>query len=203
MFFSENQSVVSIFTRRYWKESADQIKNVKIMSVAAILMALNLIIANFYIVVGDNLKVYFTFAVRALVAIICGPVVALYYGFIQDILGYIMNPAGAFFPGYTLTSMLSVFIFAIFLYRTRITMVKIFISKLIINLFVNIMLGSLWSNIMYGKAFYYYFAKSLIKNLILLPFEVLVLIAVLQFTLPVIGRYFNLPNQNIKKIPFF
>ena len=77
-------------------------------------------------------------------------------------------------------------IFGLFFYRTRITIWKTALAKALINYGINVMLGSLWNSILFGKAFIYYAGTSLIKNTILLPFEVLILYALMKALVPIL-----------------
>ena len=192
----------SIFNKSYWKSAADELKDVKIIAFAALILALNIVMQGFFVPVGESLRVYFTFIIKGIGCMVFGPVVALCYGFIGDILGYIMFPTGGFFPGYTISSMLGVFIYALFFYKSKITVMRIFLAKLTVNVFVNIILGSVWSAILYSKGYYYYFAKSIIKNLTLLPFEVILMVIVFQIMIPIIKRSGIIKNDGFVKIPF-
>lgn len=41
----------------------------------------------------------------------------LVFGFVEDILGFILQPTGDFFPGYTLSTMAGVLVYALCFYR--------------------------------------------------------------------------------------
>lgn len=189
------------FSPAYWRCAAGELSNIRILAVAALFMALDFVISSMFIPVGENLRIYFSFFVKALGCMIYGPVVGLVTGFAGDILGYFVHPNGAFFPGYTLTSMLSALTYALFFYRTKITVLKIFCCKLFINVFINIGLGSLWSAMQFGKGFYYYLAKSTVKNFLLLPLEVALLVLFFRMMLPVVERMKLAPPRAEHRIP--
>lgn len=177
-----------ILSISYWRKAAAELKNLRKLILAALLIAAYVALSSAFIPVGANLRVYFRFLAVALSSAVCGPVIAMISGFLSDIIGYIIFPSGAFFPGYTLSAILSALIFALFLYDTRITILKIAIAKLIINVFVNILLGSLWSAILYDKGYLYYFLQSLTKNLLLLPIEIILVYLLLQALLPILSK---------------
>lgn len=152
------------------------------------LMALTMVISNYFIPLGDNLKVFFTFLPKAVYCAIGGPLMGLAAGFVSDILGYMMHADGGFFPGYTLSTMLGCFTYALFLYRTKITFTRCLLSKVCVSLFVNIGLGSLWSQMMYGKGYLFYLGRSVIKNITLLPVEVLLMFAMFCALRPIAKR---------------
>lgn len=56
---------------------------------------------------------------RSVCAWVCGPVLGLLFAFAEDILSFFLTGGGGypFFPGYTLTTMLGVLTYALFLYR--------------------------------------------------------------------------------------
>ena len=155
--------------RDYWKAAAGSFKSVRMLAVCAMFIALRIAIGAVFIPVGENLRVYFTYAVTALGASIYGPLMALAEGFISDILGYFIAPSGGFFPGYTLSAMLGSVTYALFFYRQRPSVLRIFLCRLAVNLVINVLIGSIWSAMLMGKGYYYYLTKSVVKNLLLLP----------------------------------
>lgn len=159
----------------YWKAAAAEFHDLRTLTVVAMLVAVTLVISNFFVPLGDNLKVFFTFLPKAVYCAVGGPLIGLAAGFISDIIGYMMHPDGGFFFGYTLSTMLGAFIYGLCFYRTKITLPRVIIAKASINLFVNMGLGCLWSQMIYGKGYLYYLAKSTVKNLTLLPIEIALL----------------------------
>ncbi|MEA5011548.1 MAG: folate family ECF transporter S component [Angelakisella sp.] len=187
----------------WWRSALAEVRSFRTLILAALLLALRIVISSFYIPVGENLKIFFSFFVSGLGGVIFGPFVALLYGFASDILGYILHPDGGFFPGYVLSAMAGAFFYALFLYRSRITVLRIFLCKACINLLVNVGLGSLWSAMIYGKGYYYYLVKSVIKNLTLLPVETFLLVIFLGVMLPVMSKSGIVPAQPQKRIPLW
>lgn len=109
---------------------------------------------------------------------------------------------GPFFPGYTLTAMAGSFVYALFLYRARITVRRIVLCKLCVNLLVNVGLNCLWSAMLYSKGYLFYLGQSLAKNLLMLPVEVVILLTFLRIMLPVLSSAGLTPPQPTKHIPF-
>ena len=110
-------------------------------------------------------------------------------GAVTDIVSFLLNSKGyAFFPGYTLSAMLGMFVFGIFLYKKRITIIRLFAAKFCINYLVNAALGSVWSAMMMSKGYIYYLGQSLIKNTILLPIEVTILVLLFNLLIPLLER---------------
>lgn len=188
-------------SRGYWREASAMMNSLFALVFSALCAALSVLLNFLQIPVSDNLYIFFTYLVNGVFALVCGPVWAIPYGVATDLIGYLMYPNGGFFPGYTLNSVLGALLFALFFFRARITVLRIALCKLTINVVVNLALGCLWSSILFGKGYYYYFAKSLVKNLILLPLEVVLLTLLLGMLLPVLTRLRLTPPQPTDRIP--
>ena len=110
-------------------------------------------------------------------------------------MSFLLNSGGwPYFPGYALTTMLGCFTYALFFYRTKVTVWKIFLAKLLTNL-QNVILGALWSSILMGKGYLFYLADSAIKNLITLPIYTVILVVAFQALLPVMRKMGIISNQ--------
>ncbi|MEG0076704.1 folate family ECF transporter S component [Anaerorhabdus sp.] len=181
-----------------FKKSAQNLKSIKYLAIMAVFIALKVIMAGVFIPVGENLRISFSFLIIAVEACIIGPIPGLVSGFITDLIGFMLFPFGAFFPGYILSAMLNCFIYAVFLYDTRISITKLFLSKTIVSYFCNVLLGSLWSSMLYSKGFIFYATASVVKNTILLPIEVILLVIVFKLLLPYLQKKNLVPVQDSK-----
>ena len=184
-----------LFSRVYWQSAVKRLKNVRVLAVCALLIALTIAITTLYIPLPNNLHVFFDYTPKALCAMVCGPVAALGVGFVMDILGFLVRPMGAFFPGYTVTTMVTMLIYALGFYNRKLTIPRIAITKLIVNVVCNIGLNSLWNSILMGKAFTVFLAGSATKNLLLWPIEVIVIVVVFRLVTPVMEKYKLIPPQ--------
>ncbi len=189
------------FSARYWKEAAASVVCLRCLVFAALMVAAAIALSYFSIPIHESLKVSFGFLARSVCALVCGPVMAVLYGFVEDILGYILKPTGAFFPGYTLTTMLGCFWYAIFFFRARITITRICLAKLVTNV-QNVLLGSLWSAILYSKGYLFYMTSSALKNILCLPVQILMLVALFSALLPILQRMELVPRQMDEDIPW-
>ena len=84
--------------------------------------------------VATDVNITFGFIVNALGSMVYGPVVALLGGAVSDTLGYLVSPNGVYFFPFILLEMGGSFIFALFLYSTDITPVRLILSKFCVNL---------------------------------------------------------------------
>lgn len=191
------------FSKRYWQQSLQDFKSLRMLTLAALLIALRLILKNFNIPIAEGMNIYFGYLLNALGAMIYGPVMGMATGFVVDNLGFFLFPSQyGYFFGYTITAMAGSLIYALFFYRARITVLRIALAKLSVNVFVNIMLGALWSSMLYSKGYLYYLARSITKNLIMLPVEIILMTLFFQVMIPVLRQMKLIPPQPQKRIPF-
>ena len=181
--------------RAYWRGAAANFGSVRMLAVCAMFIAMRIAISALFIPVGENLRVYFTYAVTALGASIYGPLMALAEGFVSDILGYFIAPSGGFFPGYTLSAMLGSVTYALFFYQQKQSFLRIFLCRMTVNVVINILIGSVWSAVLYGKGYIYYVSKSVVKNLMLLPVEAVVMYTVFRTVNPLLRRMKFIPAE--------
>ena len=183
------------FSRGYWRDAAGELKDLRKLTFAALMIAACLILAKFKIPLGEGLSLSVTFLARALCATVCGPVVAIVFGAAEDTLGFFLASSnGPYFPGYMITTISGCIIYALFFYRQKVTLWRIILAKLITNI-QNVFLGSLWSAMLYSKGYIYYMSTSAWKNAIYLIPQILLLVLVLQAVLPIMHRLRWAPNQ--------
>lgn len=171
-----------------WKSSAEKLKSTRYLAIMAAMIAMKTVVSFWYIPVGENLHIGLSFLLVALEAAILGPCAGMISGFVTDLVSFMIAPSGPFFFGYTLTAMLGSLIYSLFFYHHPITLKRITLAKISTNYLVNVLLGSLWSAMLYSKGYYYYFVKSLIKNTILLPFEIAALFALFKLLMPYLKK---------------
>lgn len=155
-------------------------KNVRVLTGTALLIGLNIILGlagTLYLT--NELRIGFGFLTAALCGAVYGPSVAMVSGAITDVLGYLVQPVGAYFPGFTVTAILGGLFYGMILYQSRPTLVRCFIAKGLVNLVLNTGLNTLWHSVFFGKAAEVLLPARFLKNLCLWPIEALILFAVL------------------------
>lgn len=183
--------------------SAEKLKSVRYIAVMAIFIALKAVLSSIFIPVSENLRISITFLLSSSEAIIIGPVAAMASGAITDITGFMLHPTGPFFIGYTVSAMLGGLVYGLFFYCQRITVLKITLAKLIVNAFVNVLLGSLWSAAMYSKGYLFYAAKSVVKNALMLPIEVALMVLLFNLLIPLMENRRLIERKNRVPLPLF
>ncbi len=172
--------------------------NIKEMTIIAVLIAIHVVISTFYIQVFDNTRIMFTFIISALVGVIGGPLWSVIFAFCADTIAFMVHPFGAYFFGYTLTTIVTCLIYALGFYKKRLSIARIAITKTLVNVICNIMMNSFWSYLLYSNGYLYYLGQQSIKNLILLPIEIAVLVVVFKMLLPILKKKGYVNQSDIK-----
>ncbi len=178
------------FSAAYWRTAANEVKDLRKLLFAALMIAMCMALGQLQSMpLPGGARITWGFLARSVCAMVCGPVLGLLFAFAEDILSFFATGGGGypFFPGYTLTTMLGVLTYALFFYRTQITIRRIFLAKLLTNV-QNVVLGALWMAILSGKAWYVTAAGSAVKNLIMLPIQTVLLVLLFSALLPVLRR---------------
>ncbi len=190
------------FNRKYWVLSSKCFKKVKNLAVMAILFALMMCCKAIAMPSGFGaLGLSLTYLFFAIIAMLYGPLAGIVIGLFSDILGFILFPDGQmFFLGYTIDAMLAGFTYGIMLYRTKITFAKCLYARIIVNIFVNVILGSMWWAIINSFTFDAYVTYtvmiSLPKNLIyLLPQSIALFLVLKSVVKPI--KSFDLMDYRI------
>ncbi len=183
------------FSRAYWRDAAAELKDVRMLVFAALMVALRVAIKSLAIpVIPPTLYINLGFFVNALGAMIFGPVVAILGAAVSDTLGALLFPqgGGAYFFPFIFVEIAGSLIFALFLYRTRVTATRVILSRFCVNFFVNIILNApimwLYYKMVLGKSYVLFQLPQIIKNLALFPLESVLLILFLTVMTPLAYR---------------
>ncbi|MBR3570992.1 MAG: folate family ECF transporter S component [Oscillibacter sp.] len=190
------------FSAAYWRGAAAELRDLRKLLFAALMIALCIVLGAVpAVVLPYGGRVTWGFLARALCGCVCGPVLGAVFGFAEDILSFFLTGGGGypFFPGYTLTTMLGVFIYALFLYRADLTVRRVFLAKLLTNI-ENVVLGALWMAILSGKAYLATASASAIKNLVMLPVQTAILCALLALLLPYLKKSGLVPGDTASRL---
>ena len=187
----------------YWQEANRAAGCLKLLIFAALMIAVTRALSLIPGIPIWHTKLTWGCLARSVCALVCGPVLGLVFGFAEDILGFILQPTGDFFPGYTLSTMAGVLVYALFFFRRRITVVNLVLANAVVNLLVNAAMGSVWTTMVRGAGFLYWFVPSLTKNLITILPKAAVLYILFQALLPILQRMNLIPDQMEGRIRLF
>lgn len=169
------------------KEEAMHTKmSVKSISIIGILVAMEIILARFSIHTW-NLKIGFSFIPVVVAAIFYGPVTAGLVGAIGDIMGYILFPVGAYFPGFTLTAFVTGMIFGFFLRKSQ-SVLNIVLAVLCVQIFVSQFMNTYWISFLYGSPYWALFATRIYQTAAMIAVEIISTLLIVKKVVPVLTR---------------
>lgn len=118
-------------------------KSVQTLAVCGMLIALDVVLTRFLSVNTWNLRIGFSFLAVALAAYWYGPVGGGLVHGLSDLLGALLFPIGAYFPGYTLSAALIGVIYGVCFHR-RERFLPIVAGVLLSQGVCSVLLNSLW-----------------------------------------------------------
>lgn len=182
--------------------SANEFSSIRSLSVTGLFIAVSMILEKFTI----NLplfKINFAFLALAVIGMLTGPTMGFAAGLICDLVGYIANPDGGFFPAYTLVAGVQGLIYGVCLYRkqehfcifgqneTISLMARAVIARLLDVIIINLVINT-WLNMHYGfipqQAFGMAVSARLLKNVLELFADIPLLFVLLPAALAAYKR---------------
>lgn len=124
----------------------------KTLTALGMLLASEIVLSRFLSFSAWNVKIGFSFVPIVVAAILYGPVPAGVLAALGDFLGAILFPIGPYFPGFTLTALLTGLTFGLFLFKKQ-SALRILGAVAIVQLILGLLLNTLWISILYGSPF--------------------------------------------------
>ena len=187
------------FSKAYWRDAAAELKSTKMLVITALLIALRVALKPLAIPLGNpQLCIQTAMLATALGAMIFGPVMAIPAAIISDTIGFMIFPNGDYFLPFVLTEIASTLVYALCLYRAKITTGRVILARFIICFFVNMILQTLiiaWQYTYMGnpesaknQILGIFTVSRLFKNLFFFPIESVVMTLFLRALVPVTYR---------------
>lgn len=187
------------FSAAYWRDAAAELKDVKMLVITALLIALRVALKPLAIPIGGpQLGIQTAMLATALGAMVFGPVVAIPAAIISDTIGFVLWPNGDYFLPFVLTEIASTMIYALFLYRAKPTATRVMLARFFICFLVNVVLQQFiiaWQYTYMGnpesakkQVMDIMTVARIFKNLCMFPIESVVLTLFLKLLTPVVTR---------------
>ena len=148
--------------------------NIKLLVTISILVALHVILSRFFSINAWNIRIGFAFIPIFVAAYLHGTLAAGTVAGIADVLGAILFPSGPFFPGFTLTSILTGIIYGVLLNKQQ-TKLRIAVAVLLDALICTIALNSLWITLLYDTPYLALVSTRVIQSAVTMPVEFVVI----------------------------
>ena len=201
------------FSKAYWRDAAAELKDVKMLVITALMIALRIALKPFAIYIGPQMAIQTATLATALGAMIFGPVVAIPAAIISDTVGFMIFPSGEYFLPFMLTEIASTMIYALCLYRAKPSATRVIVARFLICFLVNVVLQQLifaWQYTYQGNPdkakdsiMGIMTVARIFKNLFFFPIESVVITLFLKVLVPVTARakltYDNNANLSFSK----
>lgn len=157
-------------------------KNKKII-LSAIFLALLIILSRILSIKTPIVKISFAFIPTMLCAIWLGPKWTVLVNVLGDIIGAILFPTGPYFLGYTISTAIAGYIYGVLLYKKSNSTytnsqfaLRTVIATILVAVIVNMVLNTFWTSIITGKAFVVLFTARFVKQIIMIPIHISVIL---------------------------
>ena len=186
------------FSAAYWRDALAEMKDIKMLVITALLVALRIALKPFAIYIGPQMAIQTATLATALGAMIFGPVVAIPAAIISDTIGFMIFPTGDYFLPFMLTEIAGTMIYALCLYRAKPSATRVIIARFLICFLVNVVLQQFifaWQYTYMGNPekakdsiMGIMTTARIFKNLFFFPIESVVITLFLKVLLPITAR---------------
>ena len=134
--------------------SAKELKSVYGLTAIAMLLALRIVLGFFanstLAIFGNTVKISGAFIPISVAGAMFGPIPAGLIGALGDIISFMMNPtSGGFFPGFTISGLLTGFIYGYALYKNEVTLPRVIMGWVANMFLVETFLNAYWLTYLY------------------------------------------------------
>ena len=149
--------------------------NTRTLAHVAILITIEIVLSRFLSISTPVVKIGFAFVPVVICAMLYGPFWAGVVGGLSDIIGAILFPIGMYFPGFTISSILSGVIYGLFLYKGKCSWGKLLVMVLINRLVIGLLLSTYWFTILTKLPFLVLLSSRAIQAVILIPVQIIII----------------------------
>jgi len=150
--------------------------NTETLVVMAFMIALEVVLSKLVSINLSFIRIGFGFLPIAVLAILYGAKCAGIAYAIGDLIGAFLFPTGAFFPGFTLTALLTGILFGIFLYNRKISLGRALLASASVGILCNLLLNTYWLTIIIGKGFNVLLASRAVKEIVAIPIMAILIV---------------------------
>lgn len=155
----------------YWQRALQEFRHIRSLTGSGLLAALGIVLRALALPITATLRVSFYFLAIGMSGFLYGPLIAGFTGVVVDTIGFLYNPGGAYFFGFTLNAFLTGFIMGLWLYRRPVKLWRSAAAIATNSLLVNILLNSLWLSILTQAPLAALMFSRVPKNILLFPLE--------------------------------
>ena len=155
----------------------------EVIVITGFMTALSIVLSKLVSINISFLRIGFGFLPIAVLGILYGPVIAaIGYG-LADLIGAWLLPTGAFFPGFTVSAVLTGLIYGWILYRKEVSFPRALAASALVCLAINLLLNTYWLTFIIGKGFTVLLASRAVKELVAIPVMAVIIVLIDRYVL--------------------
>ena len=152
--------------------------NTEVLVITGFMTALSIVLSKLVSINISFLRIGFGFLPIAVLGILYGPVIAaIGYG-LADLIGAWLLPTGAFFPGFTVSAVLTGLIYGWILHRKEVNFPRALAASALVCLAINLLLNTYWLTFIIGKGFTVLLASRAVKELVAIPVMAVIIVLI-------------------------
>ena len=164
-----------------WIRSLNEFGSIRNVAFCGMMAAIAIILGYVTTIrIGNYIRISFSGLPNQMVDYLFGPAIGAIFGASLDIIKWFLQPSGDFFPGFTISAALAGVIYGFAFYNKNISVQRVLIAQLIVKIFVNIVLNSVWLKILYDQAIVALLPGRILSNAIMLPIDTFVTYVMLK-----------------------
>ena len=172
--------------------SLSRLKETKVLTFCGMMGALAVVLGYVATIkFGQYIRIGFSGLPNQVVDYLFGPWIGAIFGGAMDVIKWFASGDGNFFPGFTITAMLGAIIYGFFLYKKPVKVLNVVLSQLTVKIVCNIILNTLWLNMLYGQAIAAILPGRIVSNAVMLPIDSFIMFVMLNVVNKVIRPYFD------------
>ncbi|MBQ7425043.1 MAG: folate family ECF transporter S component [Lachnospiraceae bacterium] len=189
---SSNNSNLKSVANKAEISSLYRLKETKVLTFCGMMGALAIILGYVATIrFGQYIRIGFSGLPNQVVDYLFGPWIGAIFGGAMDVIKWFASGDGNFFPGFTITAMLGAIIYGFFTFNKPVKLWRIIASQVMVKALCNLILNTLWLNLLYGQAIAAILPGRIVSNAVMLPIDTVITYALLQVVNKVIKPYFN------------
>jgi ECF transporter S component (folate family) len=160
-------------------------KQVSRITIISFMIALEVIMTRLLSVNTPLIRISLGFLPIVVVAIFYGPMFSTIAYMIGDIVGALLFPTGAFFPGFTLSAGLTGLIFGVFLYGKKVNIKTAIPVAVLVMLIPNMLLNNIWLYMLMGGKLWAILLSRLIKEVAMCIIQIILIPLIYKLISPI------------------
>lgn len=150
-------------------------ENIRVHTIAlmAVLIAMEIILSRLLSIRTPIVVIGFGFVAVAVAGMMMGPFRAGVVAALADMIGVMLFPTGAYFPGFTVTAFMTGLIYGLVLHDPRPKFWRVIVAVLVINLVCSLALDTCWLYMITGKGILALLPARLAKCAVMAPVQVM------------------------------